>query len=311
MALTKVSRGLLTTSIVDNGNATAITIDSSENVGIGTSVDLFKFTIGSPVGSLPTYSNPSSGHDQAWMRSTNTGAGSNYLMVLDIGIHGATDATNGGSDIRFITQPKVSPFAPLERMRIDSSGNLLVGATSGSLHILSKSKASGAVLEIINSSGTAPSNTSFKFTGAAPNNGSSTFFTTADTSAYRGGWLSNGGVQNYQANNSNLSDRREKTNFVPAKSYLDIICDIPVQTFNYIDQNMEDDDSPSLGVVAQDVQAVAPELVVESNWGTKDDPKMRLAIYQTDFQYALMKSIQELKEELNTATARITALENN
>ena len=35
MALTQVSRGLLSTSIVDNGNATAITIDSSENVGIG------------------------------------------------------------------------------------------------------------------------------------------------------------------------------------------------------------------------------------------------------------------------------------
>jgi len=32
MALTKVSRGLISTSIVDNGNATAITIDSSENV---------------------------------------------------------------------------------------------------------------------------------------------------------------------------------------------------------------------------------------------------------------------------------------
>lgn len=32
MALTKVSRGLLNTSIVDNGNATAITIDSSQNV---------------------------------------------------------------------------------------------------------------------------------------------------------------------------------------------------------------------------------------------------------------------------------------
>jgi hypothetical protein len=36
MALTKVSRGLLSTSIVDNGNATAITIDSSENVMVGT-----------------------------------------------------------------------------------------------------------------------------------------------------------------------------------------------------------------------------------------------------------------------------------
>jgi hypothetical protein len=32
MALTKVTRG----GIVDNSNATAITIDSSENVGIGT-----------------------------------------------------------------------------------------------------------------------------------------------------------------------------------------------------------------------------------------------------------------------------------
>ena len=36
MALTQVSRGLLSTSIDDNGNATAITIDSSENVLVGT-----------------------------------------------------------------------------------------------------------------------------------------------------------------------------------------------------------------------------------------------------------------------------------
>ena len=35
MALTKVSRGLLSTGIVDNSNATAITIDSNERVGIG------------------------------------------------------------------------------------------------------------------------------------------------------------------------------------------------------------------------------------------------------------------------------------
>lgn len=36
MALTQVSRGLLSTSIDDNGNATAITIDASENVLVGT-----------------------------------------------------------------------------------------------------------------------------------------------------------------------------------------------------------------------------------------------------------------------------------
>jgi uncharacterized protein YaiE (UPF0345 family) len=207
------------------------------------------------------------------------------------------------------SEPLILGTANTERLRIDSTGNLLVGATSGAKHTISKSVASGGVLEIINTSGTAPSGTAFLLTGAAPNNGTSTFFTTSDTSAYRGGWLSNGGVQNYQANNSNLSDRREKTNFSPAKSYLNTICNIPVQTFNYIDQNMEDDDSVSLGVVAQDLQATAPELVVESNWGTEEEPKMRLSIYQTDLQYALMKCIQEQQAIITAMETRLSALE--
>jgi hypothetical protein len=115
---------------------------------------------------------------------------------------------------------------------------------------------------------------------------------------------SNGGIANYSANNVNLSDRREKTNFAPATSYLDKICAIPVQTFNYIDQNMETDGGLTLGVVAQDVQAVAPELVMESNWASKDEePKMRLSIYQTDLQYALMKALQELKAEFDAYKA--------
>ena len=118
---------------------------------------------------------------------------------------------------------------------------------------------------------------------------------------------SNGGLANYSANNVNLSDRREKTNFAPAKSYLDTICAIPVQTFNYIDQS-EDDPGLTLGVVAQDVQAVAPELVMESNWGTEDNPKMRLSIYQTDLQYALMKCVQELKSELDSVKAELATL---
>lgn len=118
---------------------------------------------------------------------------------------------------------------------------------------------------------------------------------------------SNGGIENYSANNVNLSDRREKTNFSPAKSYLDVICAIPVQNFNYLDQNMEQDPGLTLGVVAQDVQAVAPEFVMESNWGTKEEPRMRLSIYQTDLQYALMKCIQELKTENDVLKARLTA----
>jgi hypothetical protein len=82
-----------------------------------------------------------------------------------------------------------------------------------------------------------------------------------------------------------------------------------VQTFNYIDQNLEEDAGLTLGVVAQDVQAVAPEMVMESNWAGKDEePKMRLSIYQTDLQYALMKCIQELKAIVDAQGAEIAAL---
>jgi hypothetical protein len=81
-----------------------------------------------------------------------------------------------------------------------------------------------------------------------------------------------------------------------------------VQTFNYIDQNNEEDPGLTLGVVAQDVQAVAPELVTESNWGTKENPKQRLSIYQTDLQYALMKCIQEQQIMIEQLKADVAAL---
>ena len=45
MALTKISRGLLDTGVSDSSDATAITIDSSENVGIGGAADTAKFQV--------------------------------------------------------------------------------------------------------------------------------------------------------------------------------------------------------------------------------------------------------------------------
>ena len=320
MALTEIPIELSSTpSIVDGGNATAITIDASENVGIGTSAITSNTILHMKDADTQIELESTNGSNSAFIDfdGTNLQLSANRNMVdgafSNTGKSAAgifLNGPSGGSTITFATA-SANNTTPTTRMTIDSAGNLLVGTTSGSNHVIQKAAASAIALNINNSSATSPRGASFTFSAATPNDGTATFFTTADSTAYRGGWLSNGGIQNYQANDSNLSDRREKTNFAPAKNYLETICAIPVQTFNYIDQNMDDDDSPSLGVVAQDVQAVAPELVVESNWGSKDDPKMRLAIYQTDFQYALMKSIQELKEELNTATARITELENN
>jgi len=201
-----------------------------------------------------------------------------------------------------------------QAMTLDASGNLLVGTTS----VLSVAGATGFFNTT--TSGALKWAGAFENTNASPlgvtiryatdaNGTGNEFLWCAGNTTLRTSIRSNGGIVNYSANDVNLSDRREKTNFAPAKSYLDVICAIPVQTFNYIDQNLEDDPGLTLGVVAQDVQSVAPELVSESNWGTADDPKIRLSIYQTDLQYALMKCIQEQQDLIQSLTDRIAQLE--
>jgi len=195
-----------------------------------------------------------------------------------------------------------------QAMTLDASGNLLVGTTSevgARFSSSSGTRAWAGWFQQVNNAGNSVA--MFEYSTGAPNNSTDYFGLLRDTSGQKVQLRSNGGIANFSANDVNLSDRREKTNFAPAKSYLDTICAIPVQTFNYIDQNMEEDPGLTLGVVAQDVQAVAPEMVMESNWGTKEEPKLRLSIYQTDLQYALMKCIQEQQALIASLTARLDA----
>ena len=229
------------------------------------------------------------------------------------------NSTSGNYGGAFVVRTRANGGNLNEGARIDSSGNLLVGTTSllGSGKVGVLKSTAGQVLVLQNSVvpvpfGDAPYGISISYTGGAPNDTQSEFLYFDDnTPTLRMSVRSNGGIANYAANNVILSDRREKTNFAPAASYLDKICAIPVQTFNYIDQNLEQDAGLTLGVVAQDVQAVAPELVTESNWAAKDQPeKMRLEIYQTDLQYALMKCIQEQQALIESLATRLTALEN-
>jgi Chaperone of endosialidase len=189
-----------------------------------------------------------------------------------------------------------------ESMRIDSSGNLLVGTTSA--YSSEKFSVTGSVADnIARFYNTAASGAIFGpliyYKNQTPNSAGNAFLTCQDSSANRLLIYSNGGIANYSANNVNLSDQREKKDIQLAPSYLEKICQIPVKTFLFNDQT---DTELNLGAIAQDVQAVCPELVHESNWGSKEEPKMRLSIYQTDLQYALMKCIQEL-------SAKVTALE--
>jgi hypothetical protein len=247
----------------------------------------------------------------------NTLIGKNSGYALTTGskntIIGGYNGNQGGLDIRTSSNYIVlSDGDGNPRGIFDSSGNFMVGQTSTNRRFAVTHNVANFTAQIENSVATTPYGLYILYSGAAPNVISSSFIQAVDTVGLKFDVRSNGGIANFSANDVNLSDRREKTNFAPAKNYLDTICAIPVQTFNYIDQNMEEDGGLTLGVVAQDVQAVAPELVMESNWAGKDDePKMRLSIYQTDLQYALMKCIQELKSELDTVKAELATLKGN
>jgi hypothetical protein len=198
-----------------------------------------------------------------------------------------------------------------ERARIDTSGKFVVGDSTATSALLGARNPSNVPLLAAfstASSGYTDALVLSEFRNYAPNNTTARFLYCGDNASERCVIRSNGGIANFSANNVNLSDRREKANFAPAGEWLSKICAIPVQTFNYIDQNMEEDPGLTLGVVAQDVQDVAPELVMESDWGTEEEPKMRLSIYQTDLQYALMKCIQEQQQMIETLQAEVASL---
>jgi len=267
-------------------------------------------TTGAAVGASSIFqlNNANGGATNSTVMLLGGGTGTNAGQICS-GIGFSRENENDwGTQLRFYTHQSTTDVLTSlnERMRIDSSGNLLVGTTSAiaseRLNVTG-SVATGFVSRVINQNATNPQGMLLYYSGASPNNSGAPFLYCLDTTTLRAEIRSNGGIANYSANNVNLSDRREKTNFTPAGDYLAKICAIPVQTFNYIDQNLEEDGGLTLGVVAQDVQAIAPELVMESNWGTVEEPKMRLSIYQTDLQYALMKALQELKAEFDAYKA--------
>jgi len=286
-----------------NGTTTNAVLTSSGNLGIG---------ITSPATRL-NVSSTGNGYRALFDDTTNDNTLGVYSDSTNIRLVSLNNARGSYKQLGF--QSNVIVFSAnngSESARIDTSGNLLVGTTSAdqaNTRMQVNGGNTGTQMFVFkNTQGSGSAYVIQAVLSYSPNDATSRFITCGDSTTDRILLRSNGGIANYSANNVNLSDRREKTNFAPAGNYLDKICAIPVQTFNYIDQNNEEDPGLTLGVVAQDVQEVAPELVMESDWGTKEETKMRLSIYQTDLQYALMKSIQELKAIVDAQAVEIAAL---
>jgi len=258
------------------------------------------------------------------------GAAGTYLDI-DCG------AANG--DVTIAADARSGSYPPLlfktgatERMRIDASGNLLVGTGSGAFHTIAKSSAGNWALGVNNTSASSPYGMFVNFSGASPNNATSAFMSMSDSTAPRLVFNSNGGIKNYQANDVNLSDEREKNQFGLLDSTTDCVRSWDIVKYLYKD---EDQSNPhKYGVIAQQVAEHCPEVISdwikvpaadEVLWTDEDelpegvsvgDVKTeaveqvdRIGVKEQQMFWMLVKSHQEALDTIDALTARIAALE--
>ena len=186
-----------------------------------------------------------------------------------------------------------------QAMTLDSSGNLLVGTTTSSGKITSSS-ASTAALSAIISSTSQLTTVGLNIQKADNNSTTSNWFQafTINAGAIGSGLITANGAS--AAAFGAFSDSRLKENIVNLPSQLDNIMALRPVEFDYIESM---GGGHQIGFIAQEVQAVFPDLV-------SADPNGMLTLTDMNKNDArLIKAIQEQQAIIESLTQRITALE--
>jgi hypothetical protein len=187
-------------------------------------------------------------------------------------------------------------------MRITSGGSVLIGTTTDSgARITARFASSGN--PTISATNTNASNSRCYY-GQKASGSTDDYYMIFDNAVdNKFLFYGNGGLGNVQANNVNISDERTKKDIIPLESYWDKFKAIEIVKFKYLDQNHND---YNIGVIAQQVESVAPEFIDAEDWG-KDTPTQTeeplKSVYTTDLYHATIKVLQEAMakiEELET-----------
>jgi hypothetical protein len=261
-------------AIATNGTQ-AMLVDASQNVGIG-------------------------------MTPTNFGNGYTVLQVANASNGGMlylTNTANAGGRIygngagitydAFSTTYHAFTTNGAERMRIDSSGTLLVGATSSAGHILSKNPGdSQYATSVVNSktdNTTVTNGFLVKYTGVSPTDGNYMFLCQDSTNTNRFYVTNAGGT-------GGTSDANLKKNIETTRDgYAEDLCKIRIVKYNWKEQ--PEGTPKDLGWIAQEVEQVFPRMVK-----TDEDTGIKSVTYSA-FVPMLIKAIQELKAEFDAYKA--------
>ena len=258
---------------------TAITVDASQNLGIGIS----------PNASVKLQVKTATNQDFAVVPSS--------FVTGGITLAGVNDAYNAYVPVDISASTIQFGTGGLERMRIDSSGNVLVGTTSanfGPKFAVSTGAADATTIQfngnytgmhIVNSANTSYTAIKFWNNGVAGTVGNISCTTTATTY-------------------TTSSDYRLKENIAPMSGALDKIVLLKPCTYTW-----KSDGSEGQGFIAHELQAVVPDCVTGEKDAVNEDGTIKPQSIDTSFLVAtLTAALQELKAIVDTQAAEIQAL---
>jgi hypothetical protein len=279
------------------GGAEVMRINSSGNVGIGTSTPGTKFDVSN--GTMQASQTATSGTSTVYATNSGNNSVGFWKQGSTAGSYGVIAAENGAvfnssGDLCIVNDASSKNIifanngAALERMRIDSSGNLLVGTTSATSKITLKQGADSAA------------------GGMAFVRGDSTNYFSLLTGSDNNFYFGYNGTSKANINSSTgaysaLSDARLKVNVTDSAKGLSV-----VTALRPVEYQVKDDSTGAnqIGLIAQEVLEILPEVV---SVPAADD-------YFYGMNYSgvvpvLVKAIQEQQAIITALTARVEALE--
>ena len=286
------------TNDTGSGGTTAMTIDTSQNVGIGTSSPTQKLELNS---GFVKVGNGVGGGGGVWFPYTSSdAAGRTWRARTDI---------VGYGDFGFEQSTTQTGTTFATKMLLDASGNLQIGTTNQSfkLSVLESNDATPCAIRATNASFSGQNilidagpaaGTGYNFITARANYNSSA------STVFR--VLGNGNVQNTNNSYGSLSDAKLKENIVDTSPKLEDLLQVKIRNFNLIGDNTK-----QIGVVAQELEQVFPSMVEEvpdrSIEGTDLGTTTKQVKYSV-FVPILIKSIQELKALVDAQATEIAEL---
>jgi len=284
--------------LATNGSTTAITIDTSQNVGIGIDIGSSKLEVAgtSPnnAGAKATYEGTIKINENSLSSLQATGGLEFKGSVFGAG-YGSK--ITGADDGQLLIGNRANSATWTERMRIDSSGNVGIGGTSGGQRLY-VTTTSGTSAYFYNSSASALSSAAV-LVGKGDNN--STTSNVLVQFLINGGATGSGQINANGANTAafgSFSDARLKENIEPLPPQLNNILALKPSEFDY-----KDGSGHQIGFIAQEMQEIYPDVVGE------DINNMLTITGWSKTEARLVKAIQEQQTIINDLTARITALE--